>query len=487
MDEKYIDIDPIYERMEDVNNEQLSQQQPSEPTQQPSHTHESNTGYRTYQPVTSDSNYSEPQYRRYDDAPQFSTGGGNQTPPPKQPKKKHRFPRFVAMFVIFVFLGGAVFGAGYSTALHFGNQLTPELASTTSSLNFDVNQISPVVSSNTKEVESGSTVAAIAKNVGPSVVTISSKFQVASNNFFNQQTQEVEGTGSGIIYKLRDKDLLIITNHHVIADATDVEVTFHDGTSLAANIIGYDSRMDLAVLSIPLSAINESGMDDITVATFGDSSALEVGELAVAIGNPLGKEFSSTVTAGVISAVNRELTLENTKLTVLQTDAAINPGNSGGALVDSKGEVIGINTAKYVDEKVEGMGFSIPVHLALPVIKTIIESGNGSDVAYAMNDDKPFLGVGISDISNDVYAQTGMPFGVYVTNVYAGSAADKAGIMEGDVIYSINGDRIANTNALFDTLSTKSVGDTLEISVSRGEKLLTLNATLTRYGDVETN
>jgi serine protease Do len=410
-------------------------------------------------------------------------------PVPDQAKKKRKrsFPRFVALFVVFIFLGGITFGAGYSTALYLGDQLTPSLIqSQAQKLTFDVNQIEPVVSSNSTLYESTNLVSSIAKTAGPSVVTITSSYLVNQNSFFNSRTFETEGTGSGIIYKLRDDDLLIITNHHVIADAKGVEVTFSDNTHLPGDIIGYDSRNDLAVVSVSLEDIDNSDLSDITVATFGDSEALEVGELAVAIGNPLGKEFSNTVTAGVVSAVNREITIAETDLTLIQTDAAINPGNSGGALVNSNGEVIGINTAKYVNESVEGMGFSIPVHIGLPVIETIIENGSGEDVAYAMNDDKPFLGVQISDINEQIYNETGMPFGIYVTEVYENSAAANAGVEAGDVIYSLDGQKLMNTDDLFDALSDKAVGDLIKLSVARGDQVLNLEAELTRYGDVIT-
>lgn len=404
-------------------------------------------------------------------------------------KSKNRRPllRFTALFVVFVFLGGIVFGAGYGTALYLGDQITPELVSRTQSLTFDVNRIEPIVSSTITQDSSKSIVSAIAKVTGPSVVTISSTIEVNQRSFFSNGITEAEGTGSGILYQLRDDDLLIVTNHHVIADAKKVVVTFHEGESFDANIIGYDSRMDLAVLSIPLSSLNESQLKDITIAKFGDSDKLEVGELAVAIGNPLGKEFSSTVTAGVISAVNREIVIDGTQLNLLQTDAAINPGNSGGALVDSLGEVIGINTAKYADVSIEGMGFAIPSSIAVPIIEKIIVSSTGSDIAYTLDTERPFLGVKISNITEDLYAQTGMPFGVYVTEVVKGSAADLAGILAGDVIYSVDGVKIIDTQALFDSLAKKSVDDTVKISVARGDQVITVEAKLTKYSDVTIN
>lgn len=409
------------------------------------------------------------------------------SPAPVRKKKFKTFMKFTAVFVVFVFLGGIVFGAGYGTALFLGDKITPELATRTQALTFDVNKIQPIVTGTVTEDGSKSLVSAIAKATGPSVVTVSSTIEVSQNSFFSNGTYETEGTGSGILYKLRDNDLLVVTNHHVIDGAKKVVVTFHEGQSFDASIVGYDSRMDLAILSIPLSDINAANIGDLTIATFGNSDELEVGELAVAIGNPLGKEFASTVTAGVISAVNREITIDGTQLNLLQTDAAINPGNSGGALVNSLGEVIGINTAKYADVSIEGMGFAIPSSRALPVLEKIIESSTGGDIAYSLDSDRPFLGVKISNITEDLYAQTGMPFGVYVTEVVKGSSADTAGIVAGDVIYSVDGTKVVDTDALFNVLAKKAVGDTIKISVARGDKVLTVEATLSKYGDVMEN
>lgn len=491
MNDDYKNIDPIFDPDTEITNTELNINTTNidvtEPIFEPIHTPiERGEVHATFNSDNSNSYQPDTSYQGDN-----STTPTYTTPPPiyntDNPKRKHKFLRFTALFVVFVFLGGVVFGAGYGSALYFGNQLTPSLIQNTQKLTFDVNRIEPVVSPTAITQTSDTIVSSIAKAAGPSVVTVTSTFVVNNRSFFSNSAYEGEGTGSGIIYDIRDNDLLIITNHHVIENANKVEITFHEGISLPAEIIGYDSRMDLAVLSIPLSTIDDSDIEDITVASFGDSTNLEVGELAVAIGNPLGKEFSSTVTAGVISAIGRELNIDGANLTLLQTDAAINPGNSGGALVNSKSEVIGVNTAKYVDESVEGMGFSIPVHLALPVIKNIIDNASGTDLAYSTNIDKPFLGVKISNITDEIYNETGMPFGIYVTDVIPNSAADKAGILTGDVIYSINGQKLMTTDDLFDTLSSKKVGDVIKINVTRGDEVISLEAQLTRYGDVVTD
>lgn len=518
MDEKYNNIDPIYEPINQTNEAASSASDQDSPiidadyepveqtyerrsyhpdvtsdygSTQKTYDYESST-YRPYKPIHSFDPFDEEEYYGRDNETTTATQTPPVEPPQNKPRKRFRFFRFVAMFVVFVFLGGIVFGAGYTTAIYLGSELTPELVQAEpQTLSFDVNQIENVVSTTTTE-EAGSSIVTIAETAGPSVVTISSTVEVQFNSFFGTQSQTQTGTGSGVMYKITDDDLLIVTNHHVIEDASRVQVTMHDGITLDAEVVGYNSKMDLAVLSIPLIRLEEEGSQDITVATFGDSEALKVGEIAVAIGNPLGARFSSTVTAGVISAVDRELNINGTNLTMLQTDAAINPGNSGGALVNSKGEVIGINTAKQVDESVEGMGFSIPIHLAIPVINAIEESGEGNDIAVFESDreltpDKPFLGVSISDITNEIFAETQMPFGVYITYVFPNSGAEAAGIQTGDVLYSIDGTRLMTSDDLFDILSTKEVGDTIKISLSRDEENIQVEATLTRYGDVITD
>lgn len=413
--------------------------------------------------------------------------------PVSKPKKKRtafKFFRKTVAFALIIFLAGGIFGGGYFSALYFGNTINQQLADrfgleyTTNTNGFSVNKIQPIVSESTSD----NVISAIAKSVGPSVVTITSKIQSNTNDLFSNSGSSGEGTGSGIIYEVNNEQVLIITNQHVIDGATSVEVSFGEEATVPANILGFDSKMDLAVLSVNISDLQQedkSLVDALTVATFGDSDQVAVGELAVAIGNPMGKAFSNTITAGVVSAKDRQLEIENSAINFIQTDAAINPGNSGGALVNSKGEVIGINTAKYVDQSVEGMGFAIPSNQALPIIKNIISTGGGQDTAYTLDEDRAFLGVGIADIDSNTYNETGMPFGVYVTKVYAGSAADKAGIKSGDIIYSLDHKKVMTAESLFEALGNYKVGDELTIGVVRAEAVMELKATLTAYKDVK--
>ncbi len=411
------------------------------------------------------------------------------SPEAKSPKKKRRFFRGIAMLVLIVFISGITFGSGYFIALKYGDVLNARLINSDlapeDGNSIHINQIQPIVS---ETDGSGTSVSTIAEQVGPAVVTVTNHLAVSNNQFyglFGDAFGNSEGSGSGILFKV-DKDYLyVLTNHHVIDGAQSLDVTFQNGETLSVEALGFDSTMDIAVLALPIDKVNEV-LDSIVIATFGDSDSLQVGEVAVAIGSPLGLEFSNSVTVGVISATNRTLLLSNDQeqVNLIQTDAAINPGNSGGALVNGQGEIIGINTAKYSDTSVEGMGFAIPINDALPVIDSILASRSGSDVAYEMTADKPFLGVEIAAITSEIYQQTGATFGVYVSGIFEGGAAEKAGIQTGDVIYMLDDKRVANPEALVTMLGKHQVGDTIKLGVIRGENIISFEATLTAYGDV---
>ena len=406
-----------------------------------------------------------------------------------KPFKKRWYVKIAAYVMILTFVSGFTFGAGYLTAgltkgsLPFVNTANDSaMAITDTDSTAKIQQIQSVVTTN----PTGNTISTIAKEVSPAIVTISSYAQVTTNNFFGQSSGVVEGTGSGIIFDIADNDnALIVTNYHVIEGGQQISIAFQDGSEVGVDVLGYNSRTDLAVLSVPVSDLQQH-LDTIVIATFGDSDAVSVGETAIAIGNPLGTEYELTVTAGIISGIGRDIYIDQntTAVNLIQTDAAINPGNSGGALLNARGEVIGINSAKYVDTSVEGIGFAIPINDAKEVIANILEVQDGSDVSYALSDDRAFLGVQISDITSEIYAETGMRFGVYITSVYPYSGADEAGIQAGDIIYSIDGHRIANVQALFTSLENAAVGDTISVGVIRGDDILSLEAPLYSYKEV---
>lgn len=312
----------------------------------------------------------------------------------------------------------------------------------------------------------GSTVTEIAKKVGPSVVGIRMSVANPQSRYFGVEMGQSKAEGSGVIIS---QDGYIMTNYHVVEYAdpknnasknSTLEVFLPDGRQAKATYVGGDSKNDLAVIKIEL--------ENLPVAELGDSSQLEVGELAVAIGNPLGMEFAGSVTAGVVSALDRKVAADDKTLNLIQTDAAINPGNSGGALVNSQGQVIGINTIKISVAGVEGLGFAIPINDAKPIIDQLILFG------YVKG--RPLIGISGREITETIAKQYGMPVGIYVMDVTAGSGADKAGIRKGDILVSL-ADKEAKTMKDLDEIKKGyKAGDTVNVVVVRedGKKTLKL-------------
>jgi len=295
----------------------------------------------------------------------------------------------------------------------------------------------------------------IAKQAKPAVVAISTEARI-SNQF--GQTGIVDAAGSGFIITANG---YIVTNYHVVEGAQTISVALDDGQIFKATIVGSDPRNDLSVLKID--------GNNLPTVTLGKSADLEVGELAVAIGNPLG-ELSGTVTAGIISALDREVTIEGVTMRLLQTDAAINSGNSGGALINSFGEVIGINNAKNAGDGVEGLGFAIPVDTAKPIIESLIRYG------YVQG--RPKIGIGTRDITKQMAEYYKMPVGIYVSSVEANSAAAIAGIKVGDVITKADGKETLTTEALNEAKTFHKVGDSMSITLVRDGQEMTVQLVL---------
>lgn len=305
---------------------------------------------------------------------------------------------------------------------------------------------------------SGSTITQIAKKVGPSVVGIRMTISNPQDSFFGNSSDRSAAEGSGIIIS---KDGYIMTNYHVVSYAdpksqaganTTLEVFLPDKRQAKAKFIGGDSRTDLAVIKIDL--------DNLPVAELGDSSKLEVGDMAVAIGNPLGMEFAGSVTTGVISALNRAVQSENdVSQNLIQTDAAINPGNSGGALVNSQGQVIGINSSKIAETGVEGLGFAIPINDAKPIINQLI--------MYGYVKGRPLIGISGRDISNTIAQQYNMPVGVYVMDVSQESGADNAGIKKGDIVVGLAGKTVTSMQDMNNIKQSYKAGDSVNITIYR--------------------
>ena len=274
------------------------------------------------------------------------------------------------------------------------------------------------------------------------------------------QNYVTEGAGSGVIV---DTDGYIMTCNHVIEGASKITVTLKDGTELDASVVGTDSLNDIAVLKVDA--------DNLTAATYGDSSELQVGDMVVAIGNPLG-ELGGSASAGIISALDREVTIENREMTLLQTDTSINPGNSGGGLFDQYGNLVGIVVAKSTGSDVEGIGFAIPIAKAAEIAKDLIENGHVTGRAA--------IGVTIVDASD---AQTAMQYGLRMTGVYiqevTGSQAKSAGLQAGDMIYYLEDDKIETSADLTNALGKYEPGDTVKITVIRDNQTVEVNVKLT--------
>lgn len=297
-----------------------------------------------------------------------------------------------------------------------------------------------------------------AKKVGPAIVGITNK--AVARDWFNRQVEVDQGTGSGVIFK---SDGYIVTNNHVIQGAKDITVALADGRTLNATLVGADAYTDLAVIKVDAT--------DLPIAEFGDSDDIMVGEPAIAIGNPMGLEFQGSVTAGVISALNRTLNVGENRVKLLQTDAAINPGNSGGALVNADGKVIGINSAKLAATGVEGMGFAIPINTVKPIVEQLINQGH---VSY------PYLGIGVLD--KQTAAQAGYKLnvdaGVIVMQIEVGGPADLAGIRQRDLILKVDGKETNTVAELRSAISERQIGDTVTITISRGGQESEVTATL---------
>lgn len=325
------------------------------------------------------------------------------------------------------------------------------------------------------------TIAQIAKKVGPAVVAVSTEVSTSQADQFiipgqNGQsapnspstpnspttpsspsgqgaTQEI-GMGTGIIF---NSDGYIVTNYHVISGGSTIKVILQDKKEVGATIVNYDANLDLAVIKM-------NDKSDIPgIATLGDSSALQVGDSVVAIGNPMGKELIGSVTSGIVSALNRQISVDSKTLTYIQTDAAINPGNSGGPLINSQGQVIGINTAKYGGNGVEGLGFAIPIN----VVKTNV----GNLVKQLLR-----LGVSAMDVTKDIATQYNEPLGVLVSTVETGSVAQKAGIKVNDVIVKFDGKAVATVAELNTIKAKHKAGDSVRIDIIRNGSPLTVQA-----------
>ncbi|ABG84863.1 serine protease [Clostridium perfringens ATCC 13124] len=385
--------------------------------------------------------------KNFSDVKSKSSKESNDNSKNKKVKKKSGFKRGIALVagaVIVAIIGGAI-GAG---GVYYAFKNSIPVSTLENNSNTSVNP--PAF----KGEDGALTVPQVVEKVTPAVVGVSTK-SLVRDQFFN--VKEQEGLGSGFII---NEDGYVVTNYHVINGAQEVKVIFSDGKEVNAKVVNYDAERDIAVIKIT---------DDVKmpgIAQLGDSSTVKAGEEVIAIGNPLGKEFSSTVTKGIVSSPNRKMKTENGNvLDYIQTDAAINPGNSGGPLINSKGEVIGINTAKKVGEDIEGIGFAIPIN----EVKTRLGSLS-----------KPILKLGITarTVTPELAKENKLEEGVYVVGVQEFSPAEKAGLKIGDLIVEFGGKRVKTLEELNQVKSQYNDGDSVPVEIIRDGKKVNLNLTL---------
>ena len=424
---------------------------------------QSDPNYGQQRPGYGQSMHKDEQYQdlRMKPYPYSTTANGQQSEQTHKPHKKNSFMRSAAMVtaaaVVFgAVAGGTMFGVNRGAELLFPSQTqtqgalaqtpTVQAASQTSTQNNGtvIEDVSPIVDA-----------------VMPSVVAITNTMLYKGNSWFGQsQTYEVPSSGSGIIVGENESELLVVTNNHVIEDATSLSVTFIDQSTVDAAIKGTDSESDLAVIAIPLDKISADTKAQIKAASLGDSDALKMGQGVIAIGNALG--LGQSVTVGHVSALNREITVDNVKKNVIQTDAAINPGNSGGALLNAQGEVIGINEAKYASAQVEGVGYAIPISNVKSIIDDLKTRTTKVEVAEA---EQGYLGIQIQNIDSSMAQLYGMPEGVYVYKITEDSAASESDLHEKDIITKLDGETVRTNADLSNLLTYYKAGTTVTLTV----------------------
>ena len=451
-----------------------------------------------------------PKYAHYDvHQPQAGNYAGGSIPPkkPHKPKTAHgggnggfgkKAATAVALAVIFGLVAGAVFQGVNIAADKYrdNNSSSTQIGKTETVTGTEESTDGSSTESSVKSIvaESG-TVAGVAQATMSSIVAITSVSVQEIPSFFGYGTRQYQsaGSGSGIIVGENDSELLIATNNHVVSGATTLTVCFAGGdvvgaeeetqamasgdsitdssdssvdvnNAVSAKIKGTDEENDLAVIAVEKSDIPEETMNEIKIAQMGSSDDLVVGEQVVAIGNALG--YGQSVTSGWVSALNRTISTEDGDTSgLIQTDAAINPGNSGGALLNMKGEVIGINAAKYADSQVEGMGYAIPISKAEPILEELMNRETRDKIEDTSK--VGYMGIKAADLTTEAIQMYNMPAGAFLTEVTPGGAADKAGIKKGDIVVKLDGQKVSGKNDLVDKLQYYESGETVEVVIAR--------------------
>lgn len=397
---------------------------------------------------------------------------------PKEPEKKPKKPAGFLKKSLVVLGLGIFFGLSAGLAFYFVTVITGvnDLAQNEVTIKEQDVPIKEQASVSDSGIDTTSTttvttvvtdVTEVVDNVMPAVVSITNTFTEVNSFWGQSYSSEAQSSGSGIIVNENDEELLIVTNYHVVQDADSLKVQFIDDAVAEAQVKGTDSDMDLAVIAVKLDSLDASTKNAISLAKMGDSDSLKVGEPAIAIGNALG--YGQSVTTGVISALDRQIAISedgSTTGNLIQTDAAINPGNSGGALLNVKGEVIGINSNKIGGSAIEGMGYAIPISSAEPIIENLMLRETKDKVS---EENKGYLGISGINVTTDVANMYGMPQGVYVTQVYEGTAAEKAGMLNGDIIVKFDGSGVGSMVDLQGYLEYYEKGESVEVTVMRAD------------------
>ena len=407
----------------------------------------------------------------------YQTGGQNPNPPRyEKPKKKKTVMSKIAVAASVAVVFGVVASASFQLTDYVGEKVFPRTQETEAKISSTgtVNDQNKTAEGSTVSTSS-TDVAKVAENAMPSIVSITSKtVKEVQTYFYGTQSQEEESSGSGIIIGKNDKELLIATNNHVVEGSENLTVCFtvnvenQEDKVVEAQVKGTDPEHDLAMVAVQLSDIPADVLNQVKIAEIGDSDNLQVGQQAIAIGNALG--YGQSVTSGIISALNREVSVETTSGTVtnslIQTDAAINFGNSGGALLNINGQLIGINSVKAASSGVEGMGYAIPINTAKPILDDLMNRTTRSKVESS---EKGYMGVKPVDVSEEAKQVYNMPSGAFLYEVVAGSAAEKAGLIKGDIVTKIDGISITSANDLYDRMNYYKAGETIDLEVQAAE------------------
>ena len=428
-------------------------------------------------------------YQSYQGNYQYGNGNGDYgtAPGKKQKEKKHKekkpgkpmnpFRKKALAVVVSAVCFGVIAGVSFLAVASLGGYQNSVASATAPAVSESQSadagtDAQSADAGNSASVTQGTTsmvvtdVTEVVERVMPAIVAITNESVTSIESFWGQTyEQQQESAGSGIIIGQNADELLIVTNNHVVEDATQLYVSFIDNSIVEAQVKGTSPSMDLAVVAVRLENIESDTMDAITIATLGNSDSLKVGEPVIAIGNALG--YGQSVTTGVVSALNRVIEMEDTGTSnaMIQTDAAINPGNSGGALLDINGQVIGINSNKIGGNAIEGMGYAIPISSAQPVIEQLMNQ----ETREALDDaNRGYLGISCINVTSAMAEAYGMPEGIYVAQVYPGTGADEAGIVKGDIITGINGMTVTTQDDLLNTMQYYAVGETVEITVMHG-------------------